>query len=249
MSIGLLIIVLCIAVLALLVFRCGTPAAVGRRGERRVSRLLKKLPEEYRLLNDVMLRTRNGRTVQIDHVVVSPYGIFVIETKNYQGIIIGNGNSDEWRQHIWGNEYRLYNPEMQNRSHIFALRQVLPREAEGHIHSIVVFIKRAKLNLRNIKGRVVYPDALLGEITSCRETVFSAGEVSEMYARLLAAHIEDRDTAKTHKAEVRQAKVRRDQRVASGICPLCGGRLVVRGGRYGRFYGCSNYPECRFTMR
>ena len=64
-----------------------SPDNVGKAGERRVARKLDWLPKEYTILNDIMLRTQYG-TTQIDHVVVSPYGIFVIETKNYKGWII-----------------------------------------------------------------------------------------------------------------------------------------------------------------
>lgn len=31
------------------------------------------------------------------------------------------------------------------------------------------------------------------------------------------------------------------------ICPRCGGRLIIKNGRYGRFIGCSNYPRCKYT--
>lgn len=31
------------------------------------------------------------------------------------------------------------------------------------------------------------------------------------------------------------------------FCPKCGGELRRRSGKFGQFYGCSNYPQCRFT--
>jgi restriction system protein len=34
-----------------------------------------------------------------------------------------------------------------------------------------------------------------------------------------------------------------------GICPKCGGSLVERSGKFGKFYGCSNYPKCDFTRK
>lgn len=40
-----------------------------------------------------------------------------------------------------------------------------------------------------------------------------------------------------------------DEKIKSGICPKCGGHLVKRNGKYGTFYGCSNYPKCRFTTQ
>ncbi|MBE6286353.1 MAG: NERD domain-containing protein [Bacteroidales bacterium] len=78
-----------------------SPQNIGKRGERRVARKLDWLSQEYITLNDLLLPTRYG-TTQIDHVVVSPYGIFVIETKNYKGWIFGHENSEEWRQSLLG---------------------------------------------------------------------------------------------------------------------------------------------------
>ena len=78
----------------------------GRLGEQKVCSILKKLPAEYYLWNDIVLQ-RNGYSVQIDHVVISPYGIFVIETKNYTGWIYGNDDSDQWTKNI-GDYIRHY---------------------------------------------------------------------------------------------------------------------------------------------
>lgn len=56
----------------------------------------------------------------IDHVVISKYGVFVIETKNYRGWIIGNEKSEYWTQVIYKRKERLYNPIKQNYGHIKA---------------------------------------------------------------------------------------------------------------------------------
>lgn len=37
--------------------------------------------------------------------------------------------------------------------------------------------------------------------------------------------------------------------VAGNACPLCAGKVVKRTGRYGEFWGCSNYPKCHFTAK
>lgn len=248
MQIIALIIVLLIIALIYATFR-RSPKVLGQIGERRVYSILTKLPDEYNLFNDVLLQTKIGRTMQIDHIVVSPYGIFVIETKNYQGIIIGNGNSDEWRQNIWGNEYNLYNPEMQNLSHVNVLRQILPYKAGRNVHSIVVFMDKARLSLRNIKESVIYSHELLDEIKAYKTVIFTEDEVKEVNEILNKNYIVDEEMEQTHNTEVLQAKYRRAQSVTSGICPLCGGRLVLRNGRYGSFYGCSNYPKCKFTRQ
>jgi DNA topoisomerase-1 len=36
--------------------------------------------------------------------------------------------------------------------------------------------------------------------------------------------------------------------IAHGICPACGGKLIEKKGRFGRFLACSNYPECKHTQ-
>lgn len=71
----------------------------GKRGEMRVSVILSQLSDEYTILNDLVFRTEKG-TTQIDHLVVSKYGIFTIETKNYRGEIYGDDNRKEWTQLI-----------------------------------------------------------------------------------------------------------------------------------------------------
>lgn len=61
------------------------PSIKGSIGEFRVATQLKFLGgKDYKVLNGVLLKNKSGRTSQIDHVIVSPFGIFVIETKNYK---------------------------------------------------------------------------------------------------------------------------------------------------------------------
>lgn len=56
-----------------------------------------------------MLQVGN-KTTQVDHVIVANYGIFVIETKNYKGWIIGDGFDDNCKQAINKRKEKLHNP-------------------------------------------------------------------------------------------------------------------------------------------
>lgn len=58
-----------------------------------------QLPDEYIIFN--LLFENNGLSTQIDHIVVSPYGVFIIETKGYKGRILGCENSENWTQVIY----------------------------------------------------------------------------------------------------------------------------------------------------
>jgi hypothetical protein len=66
----------------------------GLRGEKQVANLLTHtLNDDYYLLNDLYLRDGGG---DIDHIVLGPNGVFVLETKNWNGNISCNG--DEWQR-------------------------------------------------------------------------------------------------------------------------------------------------------
>ena len=92
--IWLIIIVVLIVILEALLF---TPERIGKRGEKAVIRRLMKLEPEgtYHVINDIILNGKYGLT-QIDHIVVSLYGVFVLETKNLTGTIYGDARSKEW---------------------------------------------------------------------------------------------------------------------------------------------------------
>ena len=99
-----------------------SPKQKGKRGEKAVARRLRRgLPDEYRILNDVYMPLPDGTTTQIDHIVVSQYGVFVVETKTYSGWIFGDEKSREWTQSIYRKKSRFQNPMRQNYRHICAL--------------------------------------------------------------------------------------------------------------------------------
>lgn len=73
------------------------PTKKGKRGEITVSYILESLPEHYQVINNLIIQNKE-RTSQIDHIVVSPFGLFVIETKNYSGLISGAERSENWKE-------------------------------------------------------------------------------------------------------------------------------------------------------
>ncbi len=89
-------------------------------------------------MRDVTLPTSDG-TTQIDHIIVSIYGIFVIETKNMKGWIFGSENQATWTQKIYKHTNKFQNPLRQNYKHTKALETLL-RIKPSKIHSVVVFV-------------------------------------------------------------------------------------------------------------
>lgn len=119
----------------------GIPAFKGWIGEWMVCRGLKRLDAGlYRQFHDLYLPRPDGTgTTQIDHVIVSPYGIFVIETKNYKGWIFGSEKQRQWTQQIYRTKHRFQNPLHQNHLHVKALMSLLDLPADK-LHPVIFFI-------------------------------------------------------------------------------------------------------------
>lgn len=220
----------------------------GKVGEDRVAHILCRLPkEEYRVINNLMLRTQSGSTTQIDHVVISQYGIFVIETKFYKGWIYGGENSEFWTQNIYGNKYTLRNPILQNAGHVRALRQLLKDYGDIPFIPIVAFSRQATLGVSS-GTPVIYWNQIRKVIGQFKEKRIAPDAVTGIYNKLIESNILDsKESRREHIRNVRSYEDRRNIAVASDKCPRCGGNLVLRHGKYGSFYGCSNYPRCKFT--
>ena len=98
-----------VIVVAILLLLCRRLIPKGRRGEKHVASILRRLPNsKYKVINNLLLNYR-GHTSEIDHVVISPYAIFVIETKSYTGLIYGNERSEYWTKNVYGHKYPLLN--------------------------------------------------------------------------------------------------------------------------------------------
>ncbi len=218
----------------------------GNRGERIVANYLTKLTsEKYIVINDVMVKTDYGFT-QIDHVVVSVYGIFVIETKNYTGVVSGNENSEDWIKYNRKNKYMFKNPLRQNYGHIEALKTLLEFSDNKVFVSIIAFSRNANIKVIT-RNNVVYYNEVLPCILNYTEEKFSILEVSAIADKIKSSKIESNEMKKRHISEVKEKVNKKELALDSGLCPRCGGTLMVRNGKYGYFFGCSNYPKCKYT--
>lgn len=219
----------------------------GKMGEFEVSAILATLSgNDYIVINNITLPSKFG-TTQIDHIVVSIYGIFVIETKNYTGLIYGGENAETWTKNMWGNKYEFRNPLKQNYGHVKTLQQLLNLPM-GNFIPIVVFSNSANISVQTDKT-VITLFHLRGAITRHKTVMFTLEQVQEFCNKIRQVAIEEKGTNRKHVDNVRSNVYNKQQAINQGICPRCGGRLVLRHGRYGSFYGCSNYPSCRFTLK
>lgn len=238
-------IIIVIIVLIVILPIIKSPNSKGKRGEERVTRILEKLPNtQYRLINNLMLNTPYG-TTQIDHIVISLYGIFVIETKNYTGWIIGNQYAEYWTQNLYGKKYQFNNPLKQNYGHIISLTQKLNIPQNVFI-SIIAFSNQAELKTQTNEAVLNFRNIYDKIINFCIP-IFSEAQILNMEAFLLTQNVYSKEIESIHIENVQNKAENKKLQIQNNICSRCGGQLIVRKGRYGSFKGCSNYPKCRFT--
>lgn len=233
-------------VIAIAGFILNLPTVKGFFGEFFIRVILKFLDKEkYIVINDVLIPANDGKTAQIDHVIVSSYGIFVIETKNYSGWIFGNENSKNWTQVIYKTKNQFYNPILQNKGHVKALQDLLADYPDVKYIPIVVFTLNANFKKLEVTSHVVYSLGLLSIIKMYDTEVISKTELESIYQLIINANNTDRVARQEHVENIKDYKYKTE----IGKCPRCGGNLVERHGKYGLFIGCSNYPKCRFVLK
>ena len=219
-----------------------SPNNKGKRGEAIVSTYIDEtIPDEQYVINNLYLRDQEGKTCQIDHIVINKNGVFVIETKNYSGRIYGQENQQYWTQVLnYGKEkHKLYNPLKQNATHIYMLRKMTGTKLP--IKSIVVFIKG---NIKYIDSANVYTlGEMKAEINRPQGANVTPEEMKRLYNKIIGIRNTEENSEQEHIEKINRQKIA----IANNKCPRCGGELKKRNGKYGTFYGCSNYPNCKFT--
>ena len=224
------------------------PFFKGWVGEKRVGFRLKRLARKYNgfVINDVTIPDEEtGRTSQVDHILFTRYGVFVVETKNYSGYIYGDDNQSQWTQVLsYGRIKRsFYNPVKQNAVHCFRLSAIINNE-KLKFASVIVFVKE---NGGNIQSPNVYNLADLKYLISKKSTpLYDDEDVQKAYETILYYKENKVSSKKDHVQSILDNK----EKIKNGICPRCGGILVIRTSKNGsQFYGCENYPECTFTKK
>ena len=148
---------------------------------------------------------------------------------------------------MYGHKYQFRNPLKQNYAHVKSLESVLGISESSFI-PMVVFMNKATLKCETT-GNVIYHRQLKRKIQSYTTLIFSEAEVERMKAVLSAACIADKKQKKMHTSRIKEEVDVKRSLVVSGICPRCKGKLVLRRGSNGEFWGCSNYPQCTFKCR
>ena len=220
----------------------------GSSGEAQASlALFIRLSSEYVVLSNVTVPTPKG-TTQIDHVIVSPYGIFVVESKNIKGSIYGTQDQPKWTVCLGNKKFQMPNPIHQNWAHIKAL-SVAISVTEEKFHSLVFFWAD------NCRFKTEMPDNVLregltGYIKNKTTVLIPHAKIQDIVNAINTASLPKNHETET--AHVNNLKERfHSQHTSGNDCPRCTGKLLERTAKATgqKFLGCNQFPKCRYTEK
>lgn len=195
----------------------------------------------YHKIDNVIIPAHDG-TTQIDHILVSAFGVFVVETKNFKGWIFGAPDDENWTQALFGQRYPFKNPLRQNYRHTKCLAEHLRLE-HGNFHSVVFFI--GECELKTPMPPNVMTTGLSSFIKSHQDRRLTDEQVQRITGALRSLKATSTITKSDHLNSLRS------RHEALKECPRCGGNLVERTAKTGKFagekfMGCNSYPRCKF---
>ena len=212
--------------------------------------------EVYHRLNNTTLPLENGGSTQIDHIIVSIYGIFVIETKNYKGWIFGSEKQAQWTQTLGGKKYKFQNPLRQNYLHIKTLSKLLDLDMI-YFHSMIVFIGECQLKSKEQLPDNVMNSGMVSYIKQKQQPILSEKQVHDIveqieqkrFAKSWQTHTEHKNHV-NNKHSIVSDTVTTQANLTAPLCPKCQSpmskRMAKKGQRQGQaFWGCTQFPKCR----
>ena len=218
-----------------------TPKGKGIVGETLIKINLGKSIEGKKYVFNNCMFLDGEKTIQVDHILISEIGVIVIETKNYAGRIYGEENQQEWTQVLqYGKiKNKFYNPIKQNNSHCYYIKKILPTNIP--VIPLIVFIKN--------NTDYINSDKVIG-LKDLRKTIKMLPNIIDIdlicnAAKVIEENLNCDIKNSQHVKNIHQLK----ENINNNICPRCGGNLELKKGKYGEFYGCSNYPKCKFIKK
>lgn len=204
--------------------------------------------KEYRPIHNVTLKTPDG-TTQIDHIFVSRFGVFVVETKNYSGWIFGDEHQPMWTQKIFKKTNKFQNPLRQNYKHVKALEALLNLPLEK-IHSVVVFVGGSEFKTK-MPPNVTYAGGYISYIKSKTEVFLSLSEIEAVTAAISTGRMTPSHATNREHIQNVQRRLAPD---APRSCPKCGAQMLLRTTKSrdradSKFWGCSAFPKCRTIQK
>lgn len=228
---------------------------VGGLGEWLAKLYAKTMPGAL-VLHDVLIPGKEQYTSQIDLVVIGNRGIYTVEVKMYaEAKIYGDTRKAKWYYYSHGHKYDVYSPIKQNQKHVEYLKTFLKDFGEVPCYSIVAMI----CDDFKLSGEYPADTIVCSSLPAMERAIYKIAENKpeiwdDEQKKAIFEYIKEHQyTGKAarieHKEQVIAYKTEQEQKEQKRLCPYCKLELILRSGKYGKFYGCPNYPKCKYTLK
>ncbi len=215
-----------------------------------------KIMTDSLVLHDVLIDGADGYTSQIDLLMIGSKGIYVIEVKMFvDAKIYGNASKSKWYYYKHGRKYEIYSPLKQNKKHVEYLKEFLKDFGDVPCFSIITMVcDDFKISGDNGADTAVC-NSLPAMEQACyilakdKPVVFDDEQKHKIFEFIQSKQHIGKEARVEHKQNVIAYKENLEEMKRQKICPYCKSELVLRNGKNGKFYGCKNFPKCRYTMK
>lgn len=168
--------------------------------------LLAKLdPVKYKVINSLVVNI-DGEELEMDHVVVSNYGVFLIEARHYQGFVLGEEDDEAWTQLLYSRREKIENPLLTNQKHIQKLNSLLP-EYQGIINYISIAVFTADSMLKVIaKSDVIQTADLLKTVRKYKKETLTDEQKETIFSTLSSRNLWVEEEAESKEASEQTAE-------------------------------------------
>ena len=231
----------------------------GNFGEQ-LAKYYSKIMTDALVLHDILIDGADGKYSQKDLLLIGGKGIYVVEVKTYpEARIYGDGKNSKWYYYLGGKRYEIYSPLKQNQKHIQYLKKFLSVFGDIPCFSVLTIIcediKVTNINESQDDISVAVCSSLpamshgIELIAKDKPAVFSEEQKQRIYQYIMDHQYSGKEKRQEHVESIKDMKKVQEEMKKQKICPYCKTALVLRKGRYGDFYGCSNFPKCKYTQK
>ncbi len=220
-----------------------------------MAKIFAEMTTDALVLRDVLIDGADGRTSQIDLILIGHRGVIVVEMKMFDNAkIYGDTKRSKWYYYKHGRKYEIYSPLMQNKKHVDYLKQLLKDFGDVPCFSIVTMVcEDFKISGDNPPNTIVCNSLPamkrgLAMIVENNPIVFDDTKKQAIFEYIKKNQYSGKAARIEHKQRVIAYKESLEDMEKKKICPYCKTELVLRKGKNGEFYGCKNFPKCRYTL-
>ncbi len=226
----------------------------GSYGEWLTKIFSKTMTDAY-VLHDILIDGSNGYTSQTDLILICGTGIYVVEVKTFTDAkIYGDVNKSKWYYYKSGKKYDIYSPIYQNKKHIEHLKKLLSVFGEVPFFSVITMICEDFKISGESDGKTLVCNSLpamergIKKLSENKPIVMDDETKKKIYEYIQNNQYAGKEARAEHKQNVSAFKAEIEKSEQQKICPYCKIPLVIRNGKHGEFYGCKNFPKCRYTL-